>query len=109
MPIDYKIYPPNWKDLRLSVLTRAQNRCEFCGVENGSTVKRYDNYGRVKFVKVVLTTAHLDHDETNHQVSIDRLKALCQKCHINYDAREKIRRLRNKKNNIIKNTVYRFI
>lgn len=31
-------------------------------------------------VKIVLTVAHLDHDETNWDVKIDRLKALCQLC-----------------------------
>lgn len=45
-----------------------------------------------KPVTVVLTVAHLDHDETNHDVSDDRLAALCQYCHLNYDASEKYRR-----------------
>lgn len=45
-----------------------------------------------KTVTVVLTVAHLDHDETNHDVSDDRLKAMCQYCHLNYDAVEKYRR-----------------
>jgi hypothetical protein len=38
-----------------------------------------------KAIKVVLTIAHLDHDADNHNVSDDRLKALCQKCHLAYD------------------------
>lgn len=46
----------------------------------------------VKPVKVVLTIAHLDHDELNHNVKIDRLRALCQMCHLRYDAKEKYRR-----------------
>jgi hypothetical protein len=45
-----------------------------------------------KQVKIVLTIAHLDHDETNHNVSDDRLKASCQLCHLRYDAKEKYRR-----------------
>lgn len=45
-----------------------------------------------KPVKVVLTIAHLDHDEMNHEVSDDRLKAACQLCHLRYDAKEKYRR-----------------
>lgn len=49
-----------------------------------------------KKVKVVLTIAHLDHDETNHEVSDDRLKALCQLCHLRYDAKEKYRRVNSK-------------
>lgn len=48
-----------------------------------------------KLVKVVLTIAHLDHDETNHKVADDRLRALCQLCHLRYDAKEKYRRVNN--------------
>ncbi len=47
---------------------------------------------KTKAVRVVLTVAHLDHDETNHNVQINRLRALCQYCHLNYDAKEKQRR-----------------
>ena len=50
-----------------------------------------------KKVKVILTIAHLDHDEENHNVSMDRLKALCQLCHLRYDAKEKYRRQKTKK------------
>lgn len=46
-----------------------------------------------KLVKVILTIAHLDHDEINHEVSDDRLRALCQLCHLRYDAKEKYRRV----------------
>lgn len=45
-----------------------------------------------KKVKIVLTIAHLDHDETNYEVSDDRLKAACQLCHLRYDSKEKYRR-----------------
>jgi hypothetical protein len=45
-----------------------------------------------KKVKVILTIAHLDHDETNHNVSDERLMAMCQLCHLRYDAKEKYRR-----------------
>lgn len=45
-----------------------------------------------KKVKVILTIAHLDHDETNQNVSDDRLMAMCQICHLRYDAKEKYRR-----------------
>jgi hypothetical protein len=49
-----------------------------------------------KKVKIVLTIAHLDHDEENKDVSDDRLKAACQLCHLRYDAKEKYRRLKDK-------------
>lgn len=47
------------------------------------------------WIKIVLTIAHLDHDPENHEVSLDRLKALCQRCHLNYDRehRKKVRKI----------------
>ena len=97
MPIDYSKYPPDWKTrIRPDILRRANNRCELCGVENGSLVWREKvvmrfNYGPLgrggvrmgQYVKVVLTIAHLDHDIKNNDYS--NLKALCQKCHLALD------------------------
>jgi hypothetical protein len=53
-----------------------------------------------KEVIVVLTIAHLDHDETNHDVTDDRLMAMCQLCHLRYDSREKFNRRNGKKKQI---------
>lgn len=122
MPIDYSRYPKNWKtEIVPRILERADFRCENCGIANGSDatsvslrvqdggrykVKRFwlSNDGDVvrmqpfalpgqtKKVTVVLTIAHLDHDEENHDVTDDRLRAWCQYCHLNYDASEKYRR-----------------
>lgn len=125
MPIDYTRYPPNWgTEIRPAVLHRAKDKCEFCGLKNGSTVysvgfkilehgsyknrriwfrnkqdayREATNVNSIKKANVVLTIAHLDHDETNHEVSLDRLAALCQVCHLRYDAREKYRRSMIKK------------
>ena len=47
------------------------------------------SYPIIKKVKVVLTIAHLDHDEENINVTDDRLKAACQICHLKYDSKEK--------------------
>jgi len=52
-----------------------------------------------KIIKIVLTIAHLDHDEENHDVKDERLKAACQRCHLRYDAPEKARRRLAKKEN----------
>ena len=125
MPIDYKRYPPNWKtEIVPRILKRAKNHCEGCNVKNYAVVWSVKHRGRVKWyrslkraekadrtmemrrgkipenpkkVRVVLTIAHLDHDETNHDVSDDRLKALCQLCHLRYDAKEKYRRIQSKR------------
>lgn len=125
MPIDYSKYPPNWKtEIVPRILDRADHKCEFCGVENKakltsipfwikditryklkrfwitseSDVKRMVPFAadKIKIITVVLTIAHLDHDEENHNVSDDRLAALCQYCHLNYDAKEKMRRIMSK-------------
>ena len=57
-----------------------------------SDMIRFKEFGKIinpKNIKVVLTVAHLDHDADNHDVSLDRLKAMCQYCHLNYDAKMK--------------------
>ena len=128
MPIDYSRYPKNWKsEIVPRILFRANNKCEICGVPNRESLisiplkindqskykikrfwisnesdvirmKPFALGGEVKTIKVVLTIAHLDHDETNHNVKDDRLKAMCQYCHLGYDASEKYRRVVSKLN-----------
>ncbi len=104
------------------MLKRANNCCENCFLQNKQTVYsvpffikedgrykrrmiwfRHENDAKreaglypVRPVKVVLTIAHLDHDETNHDVLLERLMALCQVCHLRYDAKEKYRRINEK-------------
>jgi len=108
MPIDYKKYPIDWFFIRERILKRSANCCEECGAENYSLRASCKPDGKntewidlafedlitvpYKKVKVILTIAHLDHDETNHQVTDDRLKAMCQLCHLRYDSPEKARR-----------------
>ena len=118
-PIDYKKYPKNWlNEIRPRIMKRANNKCEVCGLEHKSKVysiklyvkenghykwrtlwfrnkqdaEREDLNGNMKEVEVILTIAHLDHDETNHDIKDERLKAMCQICHLRYDAKEKYRR-----------------
>jgi len=41
MPINYKLYPKNWKsEIRPAILQRAHNKCEFCGVPNHIAIFR---------------------------------------------------------------------
>ena len=80
-------YPDNWPEIRARILKRANDKCEFCRVENYSILARGVDFGKnpptVHYSKVVLTVAHLDHEPEN--CSDDNLKALCQKCHLEYD------------------------
>lgn len=80
-------YPDNWKEIRENVLRRAGNKCEFCGVVNHSYKEKLvsDRHGgmELKQVRIVLTIAHLDN--VPEHCDMDNLRALCQKCHLNYD------------------------
>lgn len=109
MPINYKDYPPNWKEIRTRILDRAGHRCERCEVPNHATIYRVSKEASswilwpegmasealtldgFKPTRIVLTIAHLDHDKENHDVIDDRLMALCQKCHLEYDLPRHVR------------------
>jgi hypothetical protein len=101
-PENKKLYPKDWKQIRKRILERARNRCEFCLVANYVKVNRNDcgipadlgllhnlkeyiAYKDHKAITIVLTIAHLDHDPTNNDP--ENLRALCQKCHLTYDAK----------------------
>jgi 5-methylcytosine-specific restriction endonuclease McrA len=107
-------YPANWKEIRERILRRALHCCEQCSVPNGDIIVRgngkdagtyMNNEGKVfdaetgeylgqwrmsdyccngNGVKIVLTIAHLDH--VPEHCDEDNLKALCQRCHLAYDA-----------------------
>lgn len=86
MPIDYTLYPPDWRtSIRPRILERAGNACEgsprypHCRAANGQPHP-------VTGSTVVLTIAHLDHDVSNN--SDDNLAALCQRCHLTHDAQQ---------------------
>jgi hypothetical protein len=113
-PEDKDRYPPDWPDISARIRRRADGRCEFCGVENyalgawiagrwheawpkGNGEHDRPRAGEVfpchcgesviwtKVVRVVLTVAHLDH--TPEHCEDENLKALCQRCHLVYDAK----------------------
>ncbi len=72
-----------WLAFRVKILERAGNRCEGtpqnpnCRAANG---KPHPETGS----KVVLTIAHMDHDESHADPA--RCRALCQRCHNQWDA-----------------------
>lgn len=109
MPCNYADYPPNWDEIRERILTRAKHCCEDCFIRNKEVVRKSDrqiphpsdlyryhdlirrDYSPQQamqimgFTKIILTIAHLDHDKENWEVTDDRLRALCQKCHLQHD------------------------
>ena len=77
-------YPPHWADLRRAVLERAGHCCE------GSP--RYPDCRAANHAphpvtgsRVVLTVAHR-HGSSTQSEDLDDLRALCQRCHLTYDA-----------------------
>lgn len=97
MPMDYKRYPANWREISLRIRgERARWRCEWCGAENGQPHP-------VTGSRVVLTVAHLGtphadgHKGDKHDkmdVREENLAALCQRCHIRYDIRDHVHNAR---------------
>ena len=77
MPINYKDYPTNWAEISLQVREQSGWCCEFCGARHNMPHPETGS-------RVILTVAHLDHDTTNN--ARENLRALCQRCHLRYDA-----------------------
>lgn len=108
MPINYKEYHPKWTLIVRLIRRRSGNRCELCGIENHSVIRKSDrktpgsqewdmyhslikNAGhnaktamkRLGWTKIILTTAHMDHNKLNNLFS--NLRHLCQRCHLKHD------------------------
>jgi len=115
VPINYRRYPEIWRTRIVPFIrARSNDQCEQCGVHHGQVVFREQiklvrkfktvyrsvwhlrdvstTENKLKPVKVVLTVAHLDHDAFNSHIKMDRLKHLCQLCHLRYDAPLKARK-----------------
>lgn len=82
------LYPPNWKEIRASILERAGNRCEGsprypdCRAANGEPHP-------ITGSKVVLTIGHLNHRPEDSDPAV--LRAWCNRCHLTYDGPEHAR------------------
>lgn len=105
MPMDRSLYPPDWEEISRRAREEAGNRCEWCGVKNGTFgfrvggtftaaagpheftegVKKRcrDLPTRPRCFRIVLTTMHVDHNPSNNERS--NLVAACQRCHLNHD------------------------
>ena len=86
-PENKKYYGSCWKWIRLLVMERAKNACEWCGAGNYLPNPRTGS-------KVILTIAHLNHRPSDNNPG--NLAALCQQCHNAHDAKE---RAKNRKIN----------
>jgi hypothetical protein len=122
MPVDWRRYPANWKEIRGRIMSRAKNRCEWCDAPDRAmivrgagadfrVVKGQDLDDAVeagqKVVAVVLTTAHLGtahpdgrpgdkHDKMDCRD--ENLAALCQRCHLKFDIWDHVANARRTRN-----------
>ena len=111
-------YPIDWPQLSATIrFGRAGGACEGCGRPHRKTVycladgrwwdaaagtwrdghgrtlpvlPTIEDLGAIRSTRVVLATAHRDHDTANNAAS--NLVAFCQRCHINHDRPEHRRR-----------------
>ena len=91
-PSERARYPKDWRAISLAIRERAGQRCECegeCGLHRTNPGPRrcIEINGAIGVHtrgKIVLTVAHLDHTPEN--VDPSNLKAMCQRCHLRYDA-----------------------
>jgi hypothetical protein len=99
MPIkDPTLYPDNWREISNRIrFERAGGRCEWCDAPHNMNIGREREHpenwrlwskiwyrSNYRKIRVILTVAHLDHDPGNN--TDGNLAALCQRCHLRYDA-----------------------
>lgn len=85
-------YPKNWKEIVAKIAERSGGRCECmgeCGLHRTNPGPRrcVEVNGRPASWargKIVLTTAHLCHDESCDD--LEHLRHMCQRCHLRYDS-----------------------
>jgi hypothetical protein len=88
MPFHKERYPEDWKQISLRIRNRANWACECggeCGAHDGMCLALPGVPHPDTGAKVILTVAHLDHDPQNCDEK--NLKAMCQRCHLCYDAK----------------------
>lgn len=92
-------YPKDWPAISRRIREREGQRCKWCGAPNHAQIVRlrrdpsmwelhvpeHDMAVWSGPTLVVLTVAHLDHTPEN--CDDDNLAALCQRCHLTYDAK----------------------
>lgn len=116
-PENKGLYPANWKQIRTSILARAGNCCEMCGVRNSAFIFRLahdpsvyvyydrdnDRFYRPDGRELRESDLHHGFDVSKQPSRVvltiahldhnptnnahENLKALCQRCHLKHDAK----------------------
>lgn len=92
-PENARLYPKDWKAISLEVREAAFWQCEGAPGIYENCMAIHEEPHPITGSIVVLTVAHLDHDPTNCGEPGNRpnLRALCQRCHLTYDAKHHAR------------------
>lgn len=93
MPVNWKDYPPNWKQIAFAKKESVDWKCEKCGKQCRRPGEPFDTHKRT------LTVSHKDHNPMN--VADENLQAYCAPCHLRYDAKHhaETRKVKEKNNN----------
>ena len=90
-PENFERYPKDWSAISAAIRVRSGGRCECdgrCGRHVAPCMRRHGagipSMDPSTMRMVVLTTAHLDHTPAN--CDPENLMAMCQRCHLAYDA-----------------------
>lgn len=78
MPVDYKNYPPDWRQIALAIKDGCGWACQFCGMQCRKPGEPFDTHKRT------MSVAHLNH--TPMDCRPENLRGLCSACHLRYDA-----------------------
>ena len=90
MPVNWKNYPPDWKQIAFNKKESVGWKCEKCGKQCRKPWEPFDTHKRT------LTVSHKDHNPMN--CAEDNLQAYCAPCHLKYDAKHHAETRRKKKN-----------
>lgn len=89
MPMNRKLYPPNWDDIALEIKQEANWTCQHCSKKclepNQVTEAHKTNHSLWAFY--TLTVHHIDHNPPN--CKRENLIALCSVCHLRQHAHDK--------------------
>lgn len=117
-------YNKNWESVSQRIrLERADDKCEICKVKNGRIIKRskdgtwryitaeeinfiedykiihktkhFPTLKKFKVTQIILTVAHLDHNEKNDYDT--NLRCMCHRCHFLHDKQNNTFRFLQKK------------
>ena len=83
MPVDWKKYPENWKEIADRIKAEADYQCEMCGKQCRHPGEPFDTHKRTA------TVAHCNHDESDCRD--ENLVCACAPCHLRYDAKHHAR------------------